>query len=770
MSFNTGEAEILSSSSSAQSCRLFSLSDIQFATNDFDDKLVVGRGGFGRVYKGRIRIRKTNHLVAIKRLDSMSDQGELEFRAETEILSKLRHPHLVPLIGYCDDNKEMILVYKYIPHGTLYDHLHKAKTPLSWIQRLQIAIGAGCGLNYLHTGDDIEQGIIHRDVKSSNILLDKEWEAMFSDFGLSKIGPTNQSFVDASVKGTFGYLDPEYFYTRKLTKATDVYAFGVVLFELLSGRLPVDISYGEEQCSLVRWAQKCCKKRKFEQMVDLKIRGTMFPKCLRQFAQIADRCLLSVPKQRPTMTEVVASLHAVLRLQEKHDNSVDSLHTMGFTWRIHKYLVSTTKQNSDQSGTSLPKSLGNNMDGGDIVERPHQHAELVAKDVKLFTYGELECATWNFGFDTCLGVGTHGTVYKGWVDNTTNLPCKHDTGLLVSVIRLHSYELLDLKMLKEFSHPNLVKFIGYCLFEDQLFLVHEFMLNGNFEDHLLSRAIAQLPLVTKVKIAVEIARGIRFLHVTEYDTSIRLHEGGTIGISRLNRHKILFDEDFTVKLAGYDITKLVHGHYPQSSRKFNGLVDGDYYPGSGEQIFSESKLEKIDLFWRQRQGISLSATAEICFEICNDVDSESKMLKLLKNTASTSVSTGSRVSTVSGEDEFHDDNPPPPPVTPIQQAPYTLSTIKLPIMKKSEYDIWAMKMKHYLGHTYYPIWEVIQKGNGPVQVSTDTNGQIRVFPPKTAEEILAIEREIKARANLAHSLNTKDHLANISQMTNSKEM
>ncbi|PWA43492.1 serine/threonine/dual specificity protein kinase, catalytic domain-containing protein [Artemisia annua] len=351
------------------------------------------------------------------------------------------------------------------------------------------------------------------------------------------------------------------------------------------------------------------------------------------------------------MTEVVASLHVVLELQEKYGNSVNSLGTMGFTWRIHKYLVSTTKHNSDQSGTSLPKSLENNREGGNLLERPHRHVELVAKDVKLFKYGELKSATRNFGFDTCIGVGTHGTVYEGWVDNTTNLPCKHDTGLLVSVIRLHSYKLLDLEMLKEFSHPNLVEFIGYCLFEEQLFLVHEFMLNGNFEDQLLSGAIAQLPLVTKVKIAVGIARGIRFLHVTEQDVCTHVHEGGTIGMSHLNRRKILFDEDFTVKLAGYDITKIVHGHYPQSSLNFNGLVDGDYYPGcdplvlqsnlsgfkvifaevvTGEQISSESKLKKIDLIWRQRRGRSLSSIAEICFGICNDVDSESNMLKVLK--------------------------------------------------------------------------------------------------------------------------------------------
>ncbi|GJT37796.1 hypothetical protein Tco_0937661 [Tanacetum coccineum] len=126
---------------------------------------------------------------------------------------------------------------------------------------------------------------------------------------------------------------------------------------------------------------------------------------------------------------------------------------------------------------------------------------------------------------------------------------------------------------------------------------------------------------------------------------------------------------------------------------------------------------------------------------------------------------------MAGEDEFHDDNPPPPPppVTPTQQAPHTLSTIKLPILKKGEYDIWAMKMEHYLGHTDYPIWEVIQKGNGPVQVSTDTNGQIRVLPPKTAEEILARERERKARTTLLMSI-PEDHLAKFHKMTDAKEM
>ncbi|KAJ0752039.1 putative protein kinase RLK-Pelle-CrRLK1L-1 family [Helianthus annuus] len=327
------------SSTSAQLCVRFSLVDIQSATNNFDDELVIGHGGFGKVYKGCLCTDETSHVVAVKRLDSMSNQGAPEFKAEIEMLSKLRHLHLVSFIGFCDDNQEMILVYEYMPRGTLYDHLHKAGTPLSWLQRVKIAIGAAHGLDYLHTGT--LHGVIHRDVKSANILIDENWEAKISDFGLSKIGPASQSFsyVDVSVKGTFGYLDPEYFCTRKLTRKTDVYAFGVVLFEVLSGRLAVDERIREEQYSLVRWAQKCVKEKKFDQMVDSNIKGTLSPLCLRRFAQIADRCVHSVPKERPTMSEVVASLQALLELQESSGR-------MGFSLKIHSYIVPLTRQNS----------------------------------------------------------------------------------------------------------------------------------------------------------------------------------------------------------------------------------------------------------------------------------------------------------------------------------------------------------------------------------------------------------------------------------------
>nr|XP_043629272.1 probable receptor-like protein kinase At5g38990 [Erigeron canadensis] len=350
----THEGDMSSPSTSAQPCRRFSLEEIQSATNNFDDKLVIGEGGFGKVYKGRITIEETSHFVAIKRCDYRSDQGASEFRAEIEMLSKLRHCHLVSLYGFCDVEKEMILVYEYMPNGTLHDHLHKAATHLTWVQRLKIAIGAARGLDYLHTGFGTHQGVIHRDVKSSNILLDENWEALISDFGLSKIGPTNQSlsFIDASVKGTFGYLDLEYFYTGKLTRKSDVYSYGVVLFELLSGRLPVDKKYGEEDCSLVRWVQKCVKERKVDQMVDSNMSG-IFPKCVKQFVQIAHPCLSSVPKERPNMTEVVASLQALLKLHEQLEASAVS--PTGLTSKMHKYFGLSPKLNSPKLNSGIDR-------------------------------------------------------------------------------------------------------------------------------------------------------------------------------------------------------------------------------------------------------------------------------------------------------------------------------------------------------------------------------------------------------------------------------
>ncbi|CAE6205722.1 unnamed protein product [Arabidopsis arenosa] len=313
-------------------CRRFSIFEIKSATNDFEENLIVGVGGFGSVYKGRIDGGAT--LVAVKRLEITSNQGAKEFETELEMLSKLRHVHLVSLIGYCDDENEMILVYEYMPHGTLKDHLFKrgkAAPPLSWKRRLEICIGAARGLQYLHTG--AKHTIIHRDIKTTNILLDENFVAKVSDFGLSRVGPTSasQTHVSTVVKGTPGYLDPEYYRRQILTEKSDVYSFGVVLFEVLCCR-PIKMrSVPAEQADLIQWVKTNYKRGTVDQIIDSDLTADITSISMDKFCEIAVRCVQDRGIERPSMNDVVWALEFALQLHEtakKKNVNVESLDVM----------------------------------------------------------------------------------------------------------------------------------------------------------------------------------------------------------------------------------------------------------------------------------------------------------------------------------------------------------------------------------------------------------------------------------------------------------
>ncbi|KAJ9537573.1 hypothetical protein OSB04_030306 [Centaurea solstitialis] len=294
------------------------LEEIQSATENFANNKAIGVGGFGKVYKGEICHSKGKSMAAFKRLDGRRGQGNSEFWKEIVMLSRYSHENLVSLLGYCDDGDEKILVYEYASRGSLDRHL--SAPSLTWIQRLKICLGVARGLSYLHNPDGSHQRVIHRDIKSANILLDENWNAKISDLGLSKIGPANQQHTAliSNVAGTPGYLDPMYLEMSLLTKESDVYSFGVVLFEALCGQLCFEYKNGQYQ-SLVRMWKKSYEQKKLEEIISRDLMLKMSGRSLETFSDIAYLCLQESREERPLMAQVVEKLEIALQLQEMYE-------------------------------------------------------------------------------------------------------------------------------------------------------------------------------------------------------------------------------------------------------------------------------------------------------------------------------------------------------------------------------------------------------------------------------------------------------------------
>ncbi|KAK6945680.1 Serine-threonine/tyrosine-protein kinase, catalytic domain [Dillenia turbinata] len=297
--------------------RWFSFEELKKCTNNFSEANEIGSGGYGKVYRGSLL---TGQLLAIKRAQQGSMQGGIEFKNEIELLSRVHHKNLVSLVGFCFEQGEQMLVYEYVPNGTLKDSLSgKSGIRLDWMRRLKIALGSARGLAYLH--ELANPPIIHRDVKTTNILLDERLNAKVSDFGLSKpMGDTDKDHVTTQVKGTMGYMDPEYYMTQQLTEKSDVYSFGVVLLELLTARKPI-----ERGKYIVRDVKAAMDKTKnlynLYEILDPVIASGSSLGGLEKFVDLAMHCVEESRVDRPTMGEVVKEIENIMQLAGLNPNA-----------------------------------------------------------------------------------------------------------------------------------------------------------------------------------------------------------------------------------------------------------------------------------------------------------------------------------------------------------------------------------------------------------------------------------------------------------------
>lgn len=286
--------------------RIFSLKELHSATNNFNYDNKLGEGGFGSVYWGQLW---DGSQIAVKRLKVWSNKAEMEFSVEVEILARVRHKNLLSLRGYCAEGQERLIIYDYMPNLSLLSHLHghhSAECLLDWKRRMNIAIGSAEGIVYLH--HHATPHIIHRDIKASNVLLDSDFQAQVADFGFAKLIPDGATHVTTRVKGTLGYLAPEYAMLGKASESCDVYSFGILLLELASGKKPIEKLGVATKRTITDWALPLVCEKKFSEIADARLNGKFVEEELKRIIHVALVCAHNQPEKRPTMLEVVELL------------------------------------------------------------------------------------------------------------------------------------------------------------------------------------------------------------------------------------------------------------------------------------------------------------------------------------------------------------------------------------------------------------------------------------------------------------------------------
>ncbi|XP_058103042.1 serine/threonine-protein kinase PBS1-like [Magnolia sinica] len=366
----------------------FTFRELAAATKNFTPESLLGEGGFGRVYKGRLE--STGQVIAVKQLDRNGLQGNREFLVEVLMLSLLHDPNLVNLIGYCADGDQRLLVYEYMPLGSLEDHLHDLppdKEPLDWNMRMKIAAGAAKGLEYLH--DKANPPVIYRDFKSSNILLDEGYHPKLSDFGLAKLAPTgDKSHVSTRVMGTYGYCAPEYAMTGQLTVKSDVYSFGVVFLELITGRKAIDGTKPHGEQNLVSWARPMFSdRRKFSKLADPRLQGQYPMRGLYQALAVASMCIQEQAAARPLITDVVTAL-SYLASHTYDPNTAHPQNIRVTGEKDEKKRRGGSGDRRDERGGRLARNEGGggsghkwDLDGSEKDDSPKETARILNQDL-----------------------------------------------------------------------------------------------------------------------------------------------------------------------------------------------------------------------------------------------------------------------------------------------------------------------------------------------------------------------------------------------------
>ncbi|XP_021994451.2 uncharacterized protein LOC110891100 [Helianthus annuus] len=529
---------------------------IKSATENFAEKYFIGKGGYGWVYKAELehfdssvmedgkesKLPRRRSTVAIKYILNREDKhGEQGFFKEIDTLSSCKHPNIVCLLGFCYEPPHMILVYEHVSKGSLDNHLGSEgkMTNLSWEQRIKICIDIALGLDYIHTTMENKQKIIHRDIKSDNILLGENWEAKIADFGLSIFHPVDHkaSTINATkVAGTQVYLDPEYERTGKLKKESDVYSFGVVLFEILSGRLAYDLVYtNENEKGLAPIVRQHFEKGTIKEIVDPSLKEENAftlgkgpnQDSLNTYIIIGQRCLAKKQAERPTMKAVIKELVKALNFQETHK---DSLH---------------------------------------------------------ISFEDIRLATQNF--KNQIGVGGFGKVYKGEilsVNGPTPIAIKrHD--------KTHGQGekefLSELEILFEYKHQNIIGLIGYCNEINEQILVYEYASNGSLDRHLND---ATLTWTQRLKISIDAAIALDFLHG---GVSPVIHRD-------IKSSNILLNGDWKTKISDFGLSVIaplnneidfVVDDACGTPGSFTSLVKCHYEEGKVDQLVFEGIKNKI---------------------------------------------------------------------------------------------------------------------------------------------------------------------------------